>query len=169
MQRLFMVNSALQSPTAFKTSPLVPEHVSWAIWCVTVYGYIHPGSTCPETTGQCWEHGYSETTDNVNIWPGLGEHQVLAGGYHPLSDFYYWQRNVSVQHPVLLRSRIMKLSSSQRRCVPAWWQCKECFFLNLRLCWLHSWIRWNDCCKGLNKTFICLQEDFCPRVGRVST
>ena len=94
MQRLFMVNSALQSPTAFKTSPLVPEHVSWAIWCVTVYGYIHPGSTCPETTGQCWEHGYSETTDNVNIWPGLGEHQVLAGGYHPLSDFYYWQRNV---------------------------------------------------------------------------
>ena len=31
-----------------------------------------------------------------HIWPGLGEHQVLAGGYHPLSDFYYWHRNVSV-------------------------------------------------------------------------
>ena len=101
MQRLFMVNSALQSPTAFKTSPLVPEHVSWAIWCVTVYGYIHPGSTCPETTGQCWEHGYSETTDNVNIWPGLGEHQVLAGGYHPLSDFYYWHRNVSAKNTII--------------------------------------------------------------------
>ena len=26
---------------------------------------------------------------------GLGEHQVLAGGYQALSDFYYWQRNVS--------------------------------------------------------------------------
>ena len=95
MQRLFMVNSALQIPTAFKMSPLVPEHGFWAICCVTVYGHIHPGGTCQETTGQCWEHGYSETTDNVNIWPGLGEHQVLAGGYHPLSDFYYWQRNVS--------------------------------------------------------------------------
>ena len=60
VQRHFVLISALQSPNAFKTSPLVPEHVSWDFWSVTLNGYIHPGTPWAGTMEPMvgtWAHG----------------------------------------------------------------------------------------------------------------
>ena len=36
-------------------------------WCVTLNGFIHPGTPWAEATGQWWAHGHMETTGSVTL------------------------------------------------------------------------------------------------------